>query len=103
LQTVKNLFRVVFNQVTVLISNTGGDKVVCPRCSKQSFVHTTSILNADEICLQCKAIERRHPLYLEAQQAEIEAVKQGAQEYQGLFTDKSWEQIKDLDPVSSTK
>jgi hypothetical protein len=76
--------------------------MVCPRCAKHTFIHTTSIMNMDEICLPCKAEERNHPLYIEAQQAEIHSLKQGEGLFQGLFFDKTWEQIRSLEAVSQT-
>jgi hypothetical protein len=74
--------------------------VICSRCSKHATIHLTSIMNGDEICLSCKAEERQHPLYTDAQLEEELALQQDDTGFQGLFPDKSWVQIKELHPVA---
>lgn len=73
----------------------------CSRCEKHAFIQLTSILNKDVICLSCKAEERQHPLYADAQQEEHRAESEGAA-FLGMFPDKSWEQIRKMTPVAQT-
>lgn len=64
------------------------NKKCCDRCGK-SFLdgtpHTMSFMNKDAICMDCRDAEKKHPLYEEARNAELEAVKRGDFNYPGLF------------------
>ena len=43
-----------------------------------------SRFNTDEICLDCEAMEKSHPDYNKAQKAELDAVKAGVRNFQGI-------------------
>ncbi len=58
--------------------------VVCPRCKKETTIKVMSRFNTQEICLDCEAIEKRHPLYAQARQAEFEATQSGDLNFPGI-------------------
>ncbi len=55
----------------------------CPRCRNESTVSIMSKFNTEEICIPCKDREEKHPLYAEADQAEVAAVRNGNYNFQG--------------------
>ena len=58
----------------------------CERCG-EPLKGTGSIMskfNTEQICSHCKSLERQHPLYKEADQAEVEAVRRGDYNYPGV-------------------
>ena len=57
----------------------------CQRCGKETNVHIMSMLNTDEICMECKEEERTHPLYERARVAEHAEVVKGNYNYKGLL------------------
>lgn len=57
----------------------------CERCGKETNIHTMSMLNTDLICMDCKEDERKHPLYEQARETELEEVKKGNYNYKGLL------------------
>jgi len=56
----------------------------CPRCKKDTNVHTMSMFNTQEICIPCKKIEQRHPQYDKARDAEFEQVRNGNYNFEGI-------------------
>ena len=56
----------------------------CERCSQDSRVTSMSIFNIDVICIPCKQIEEKHPMYEEARDAEMKAVLRGNMNYRGI-------------------
>ena len=57
----------------------------CNRCKKETNVSIMSMLNTQEICMECKDKEKQHPRYEEAQQREFEEVLKGNLNYRGLL------------------
>ena len=74
----------------------------CDRCgSSLSSGRTMSMCNTDCLCLTCKKKEKEHPHYKEAAKAELEKVRKGNYNYEGLskeqkITDRLLEQILDI-------
>lgn len=68
----------------------------CDRCNQETKTHSMSWFNTDQICLKCKSEESEHPLYKKAKEIENEEVKKGNHNYPGLFSDKSWADIKNV-------
>ena len=58
--------------------------ITCPRCGKQSRTRITSKFNLEDICMDCKEIEQRHPLYELACKAEHEQMMKGNRDYEGI-------------------
>lgn len=56
----------------------------CARCGDHSQSHTMSQFNEDLICLPCKDIERKHPDYEKAFNAEMRQIKNGNMNYRGI-------------------
>ena len=50
-----------------------------------------SMLNMDEICMECKEKERKHPMYKAACEAERAEVLKGNRDYKGLLYGKEIE------------
>jgi len=57
----------------------------CDRCLKETNVFTMSMLNTQEICMDCKDEEKRHPRYEEAREREHQEVLKGNLNYRGLL------------------
>ncbi|HET7206525.1 MAG TPA: hypothetical protein VFI95_08095 [Terriglobales bacterium] len=38
----------------------------CQRCGKETSVHIMSMFNTEEICMDCKAVEKMRPDYKDA-------------------------------------
>lgn len=74
----------------------------CDRCGGSlKGGRIMSMLNTDCLCLACKKKEKEHPHYKEAVKAELEEVKKGNYNYEGLLkeqkiTDKLLKQILDI-------
>jgi hypothetical protein len=49
------------------------------------------------ICEDCQIEESKHPLYKKAKDTELEEVKKGNRNYPGLFGNKTWAQIKEIE------
>ena len=58
--------------------------MTCDRCRKQTGVHTMSMFNTQEICMDCEDAERKHPKYREANEADIARIKQGDYNFKGI-------------------
>lgn len=57
----------------------------CDRCGGSlEKGRTMSMFNTECICMECKEKERKDPQYKEAQRAEMEQVKQGNYNYNGI-------------------
>ena len=58
---------------------------MCDRCFQPTHgVTTTSMFNTEQICMPCKDKERNHPDYFVAEQADLDAIKRGDFNYQGI-------------------
>ena len=55
----------------------------CERCGS-SGTFTMSRFNTERICLACSAKEKAHPRYQEAVNAEMEAIRSGNYNFQGI-------------------
>lgn len=56
----------------------------CQRCNTETNITTMSIFNIENICMSCKELEKSHPLYSVAKQRELEEVKKGNLNYEGI-------------------
>lgn len=57
----------------------------CDRCHLPHNNRTTmSIFNTDTICIPCKKAEQNHPMYPLASDKEMEQVKQGNFNFEGI-------------------
>jgi len=56
----------------------------CDRCYQPAQISTMSRFNTDTICVPCEKLEKAHPNYLEAQEAELTACKRGDYNYPGI-------------------
>ena len=59
----------------------------CQRCGTETNSHTMSMFNMQDICLTCKEEERKHPKYDEARQRELEEIKRGNYNFEGIGWD----------------
>ncbi len=58
--------------------------MICNRCYTETNVHTMSMFNTQEICMDCRKKERSHPGYEKARQVEADQVRQGNYNFQGI-------------------
>ncbi|MBQ3423312.1 MAG: gamma-glutamylcyclotransferase [Romboutsia sp.] len=58
--------------------------MICERCSKETNTFTVSMFNTQNICMECKDEERKHPRYKEACDKELEEVKKGNYNFEGI-------------------
>jgi hypothetical protein len=56
----------------------------CDRCLGDASAYTTSQFNTQTLCMDCKKLERQHPDYQRALEAEREAIKGGDYNYPGI-------------------
>lgn len=61
--------------------------MICARCGKESSVHSLSFLNMDEICPDCAAAEKKHPVYNYAKEVERNECKKGNYNFPGVLED----------------
>jgi HAD superfamily hydrolase (TIGR01662 family) len=59
----------------------------CHRCDKKTNTHTMSWFNTDLICMDCSNKEKSHPKYQEAKDKELEQVKKGNYNFEGIGFD----------------
>lgn len=58
--------------------------MVCQRCRKETNAHTMSRFDTQDICLDCREKEKRHPKYAEAVAAELAEVRKGNYNFPGI-------------------
>ncbi len=58
--------------------------VKCERCSDMTNVTTGSIFNTEMICIPCKTKESNHPDYKRAKDIEMNEVRQGNYNFEGI-------------------
>ena len=56
----------------------------CDRCGKPTQVIIMSMFNTENICLNCKDKEEKHPKFREAVDAELKQMKRGNYNYAGI-------------------
>jgi len=56
----------------------------CERCNIETNTTTMSMFNTQTICMGCKEIERKHPKYEEACNRELEEIKNGNYNFEGI-------------------
>lgn len=56
----------------------------CERCGVETNTTIMSMFNQETICLGCKEREKKHPLYSEAVQKDIEEIKSGNYNFAGI-------------------
>ena len=59
----------------------------CERCDTETNTTTMSMFNTQTICIPCREIERAHPKYEEACTKELEEVKKGNYNFEGIGWD----------------
>ena len=69
----------------------------CQRCFKLSDFHIMSMFDVSLICRSCMDSEKSHPDYPKAQFAEIESVKKGMMNFEGIGCPKDLEMIGHTD------
>jgi len=57
---------------------------VCERCGHSTIVTTMSYFNTEMICPDCDLKERAHPDFARARETEIEAVRNGNNNFPGI-------------------
>lgn len=58
--------------------------MICDRCRKATNMITMSRFNTDELCSPCEDLERKHPAYKKAQDAEHAEVVRGNYNFSGI-------------------
>ena len=56
----------------------------CDRCNKITIVLIMSMFNTENLCLDCKEKEEKHPDYKRAVLEEFNAVKNGDYNFKGI-------------------
>ena len=56
----------------------------CQRCGKETNITIMSRFNTQEICMPCEDVETKHPDYDKARQAELDQVRMGNYNYDGI-------------------
>ena len=56
----------------------------CDRCGKETSVHTMSMFNTEEICMDCKALEEMRPDYKQAVETDEQAIRRGDFNFPGI-------------------
>ena len=56
----------------------------CAWCKGEANPNTMSYFSKDTICSNCKNLEEKHPMYGKAQKVEIEQIKLGNFNYEGI-------------------
>lgn len=73
-----------FNYVILVLVEVITMQVICARCKKVANPHIMSMFNTDLICMDCKEKERQRPDYRDAVKADIEEIKKGNYNFQGI-------------------
>ena len=60
------------------------NNVKCERCGKGTIITIMSTFNTQMICEICENLEKTHPQYTEAKEAELQAVKNGDYNFPGI-------------------
>lgn len=58
--------------------------MTCQRCGTETNCHTMSMFNTQDICMDCKDRETKHPDYKRASDAEIAACRSGNFNFKGI-------------------
>jgi hypothetical protein len=56
----------------------------CKRCYNETRVHTVSMFNTQEICMDCSTKEKAHSAYENAKRVEAEEVRKGNYNFEGV-------------------
>lgn len=59
-------------------------KEYCDRCGKYLEFRIMSMFNKDVICMECKEAETKHPRYEEARRRDLEEIKKGNRNFEGI-------------------
>jgi len=57
----------------------------CERCGIESNVSSVSYLSTEEVCVECKEVEKNHPLYDFGKRIELSEVKKGNTKFKGIL------------------
>ena len=58
--------------------------MICNRCYNETYAHTMSMFNTQEICMDCMDKEMKHSDYKKAQDADHQQIKQGNYNFKGI-------------------
>ncbi len=58
--------------------------MICNRCYTETNIHTMSMFNEQEICMDCKDKEKKHSDYKKAQDADHQQIRQGNYNFKGI-------------------
>ena len=58
--------------------------MICERCNQKTDLHTMSFFNTQDICMTCVEKEKQHPKYAEAVQADVDEIKKGNMNFEGI-------------------
>lgn len=58
--------------------------MLCQRCKKESDTLSMSFFNTEMCCSECLIIESKHPKYKEAKDRELNELKVGNRNYEGI-------------------
>lgn len=58
--------------------------MICDRCLKEANSFIMSMFNTQFICIECKSEEKKHPRYKEACDRELEEIKKGNYNFEGI-------------------
>lgn len=58
--------------------------MICDRCLKEANSFIMSMFNTQLICMECKSEEKKHPRYKEASDRELEEIKKGNYNFEGI-------------------
>ena len=56
----------------------------CQRCYNETRVHTVSMFNTQQICIDCATKEKAHSAYENARRREAEEVRKGNYNFEGI-------------------
>ena len=56
----------------------------CHRCGAKSTTYIMSMFDTSLVCFHCQEAEQRHPDYERARTAELEALRRGDRNFQGI-------------------
>jgi hypothetical protein len=72
------------SKVIVIYTIHGAKRMKCNRCGKETNVHIMSMFNTEEICMDCKALEKLRPDYKNAVETDEQAIRRGNVNFPGI-------------------
>lgn len=65
---------------------------MCDRCGEETNVTTMSYFNEDILCIECDDLEQKHPDFEIARAVEMEQVRRGNYNYEGVGLPEGYEE-----------